>query len=157
MRTVFQRGKLAAQRHAAAQRDDLDVVFGARQPADFGGHLVGQLARGAEHQGLHGEAARVQIDQQRQGEGGGLAAAGLGLGNDVLAQQGGGQAGGLDGRHAQVAELLQVGQHGRRERQLAEIGGGGGVRGNSGHPRLSAHHASEGISSPPCRGSHRDA
>ena len=40
-------GALAAQRNAAAQRDHLDVVHGACQPADFNRHLVGQFARRA--------------------------------------------------------------------------------------------------------------
>jgi hypothetical protein len=56
VRAVLQAGDLAAQRHAAAQGHDLDVVLGARQAADLGGHLVGQLARGAQHQRLHGES-----------------------------------------------------------------------------------------------------
>jgi hypothetical protein len=50
VRAVLQRGTLAAQRNAAAQGDDLDVFLGARQAADFDGHLVGQFARGAQHQ-----------------------------------------------------------------------------------------------------------
>ena len=56
-----------------------------------GGDLVGQFARRAQHQRLHGEAPRVQVGQQRQREGGGLAAAGLGLRDQVLAQQRGGR------------------------------------------------------------------
>ena len=87
VRAVLQRRELAAQRHAAAQRHDLDVVLGTRQPADLGRHLVGQLARRAQHQRLHREAARVQVGQQRQRESRRLAAAGLGLRDDVLAQQ----------------------------------------------------------------------
>jgi ABC-type amino acid transport substrate-binding protein len=49
---------------AAAQRQHLDVVLGARQPADFLRDLVGQLARRAQHQRLHGKAARVELGQQ---------------------------------------------------------------------------------------------
>ena len=86
-------------------------------------HLVGQLARGAQHQRLHGEAARVQVGQQRQREGGGLAAAGLGLRDQVLAQQGRRQAGRLDGRHLVVAERCEVLQ-------------GGGGQGKSGEAVL---------------------
>ena len=58
VRAVLQARELPAQRHAAAERDHLDVVFGARQAPDLGRHLVGQLARRAQHQRLHGEAAR---------------------------------------------------------------------------------------------------
>ncbi len=82
---------LSAQRHATAQGHDLDVFFGPRQAADLGRHLVGQLARGAQHQGLHGEAAGVEVGQQGQGKRGGLAAAGAGLGDQVFAQQRGGR------------------------------------------------------------------
>jgi len=63
---------------------------------------------------------------QRQAKGGGLAAAGLGLGDQVFAGQRGGQAGGLNGGHAQVPQLLQDVQRGGVERQGVE-GLGGGV------------------------------
>ena len=132
VRAMLQAGQLRAHRRAAAQRQDLDVVFGAGQAAQFLGHLVGQFACRAQHQRLHREAARVQVGQQRQAEGGGLAAAGLGLGDQVMAGQRQRQAGGLDRRHRVVAQLLQVLQRGRRQRQAGE-GVGGGV-----HPRLSA-------------------
>jgi hypothetical protein len=97
-------------------------------------HLVGQLAGGAQHQGLHREAARVQIGQQRQREGGGLAAAGPGLGDQVAPGQAQRQAGGLDGRHPLIAQGLQIGQRGRRQRQLGKVAGsgGGGRRGGDG-------------------------
>ena len=49
---VFQRGDLRAEGHAAAQGQDLDVVFGTGQAADFLGDLVGQLTGRAHHQGL---------------------------------------------------------------------------------------------------------
>ena len=117
VRAVFQRGALAAQRYATAQGHHFDVVLRPRQTADFGAHLVGQFARGAQNQRLHRKPARVEFGQQRQGKCGGFAAAGLGLGDQVFACQCGGQAGGLDGRHFQVAELLQVGQGGRGQAQ----------------------------------------
>ncbi|MNY30145.1 hypothetical protein D3C86_1642340 [compost metagenome] len=123
----------------AAQRQHLDVLFRARQAADFLRHLVGQFARGAEHQRLHVEAACVEPMQQCQAEGSGLAAAGLGLRDQVLASQRQRQAGGLDRRHGVVAELRQRGEHCRRQRQIGERragrrpggggGGGGGVGG----------------------------
>jgi hypothetical protein len=111
VRAVFQRGDLVARGHAAIDGDDLDVVLRARQAADLGGDLVGQLARGAQHQGLDGKPARVQAVDHGQAEGSRLAAAGAGLGDQVLALQGQRQAGGLDGRHLRIAELLEVGQH----------------------------------------------
>jgi hypothetical protein len=105
---------------AAAQSDHLDVFLGARQAADFHGDLVSQLARGAQHHGLHRKPARVELGQQRQRKGGRLSAAGLGLGNQVLARQGDGQAGGLDGGHGRITQLLQVRQCGGREGKRGE-------------------------------------
>jgi hypothetical protein len=66
VRAMLQAQHLAAQRHAAAQGHDLDVFLGPRQAADLGSHLVGQFARGAQHQRLHGKAAGVQVGQQGQ-------------------------------------------------------------------------------------------
>ena len=108
VRAVFQRGALAAQRYAAAQGHHFDVVLRPRQTADFGAHLVGQFARGAQNQGLHRKPARIEPRQQSQCKGGGFAAAGLRLGNQVLSSQRRGQGGGLDRGHLQVTELLQV-------------------------------------------------
>ena len=114
VRAVFQRGALAAQRHTAAQGHHFDVVLRPRQAADFGAHLVGQFARGAQDQSLHRKPARVEPRQQGQRKGGGFAAAGLRLRNQVLPSQRRRQSGGLDGRHLQIAELLQVLQRLRR-------------------------------------------
>ena len=50
-------------------------------------HLVGQLARVAQHDGLHlALLVGLQLLQDGDGEHGGLAHAGLGLAQDVLAQ-----------------------------------------------------------------------
>jgi hypothetical protein len=122
VRAVFQAGGLAPQRHAAGQRDHLDVVLGARQPPDFGGDLVGQLARGAQHQRLRREPARIQPGQQRQRERRGLAAAGLGLGDQVAPGQCRRQAGRLDGRHLVVAEAAEVLQRGGSKGKGIETG-----------------------------------
>jgi hypothetical protein len=119
---------MCAQGDAAAQRHDLHVLLRARQAADLGRDLVGQLARRAQHHRLDGEATRVEVGQQGQREGGGLAAAGLGLRDQVVPEQRRRQAGGLDRRHPGVAELREVGERLRRERQRAEprrvVGGG---------------------------------
>ena len=120
MGAVFQAGDLRPHGAAAAQRQHLDVVGATRQAADFLAHLVGQFARRAEHQRLHRKAARIQPGQQAQRKRGRLAAAGLGLGDQVVAGQRQRQAGGLDRRHLQVAELFQVRQGGGRQRQLVE-------------------------------------
>jgi hypothetical protein len=126
MGAVLQTACLVAQARAANQRKDLDVVFKARQAADFLRDLIGQFARRAEHHGLHGKAARVEVGEQGQRKGRRLAAAGLGLSDQVVAGQRDRQAGGLNRRHRQVFELRQVGQHGGRQGQFAE-GLAGGV------------------------------
>jgi hypothetical protein len=64
MDAIFQAGRLVAQRRAADQRQHLDVVFKARQTADFLRHLIGQFARRAEHHGLHGKVLGVQLVEQ---------------------------------------------------------------------------------------------
>ncbi len=122
VRAVFQAGHLRAHRAAAHQRQHLDVVLGARQAADLLRHLIGQLARRAQHQRLHVKMAQVQIRQQRQREGRGLAATGLGLRDQVMTFQRDRQAGRLDRRHVEVAQLAQIRQHGGRQRQLIERG-----------------------------------
>jgi hypothetical protein len=47
--------------------------------------LLGQLAGGGEDEGLAGLDGGVDLLQDGDGEGGGLASAGLGLGDDVVA------------------------------------------------------------------------
>ena len=137
VRAVLQAVALRAQGCAAAKREDLDIGFGTGQATDFLRHLVGQFACRAQHHGLHGETARIQVGQQRQGKGRRLAAAGLGLGDQVVAGERDGQAGGLDRRHRQVFELFKRRLDARRQRQFVEratgrFGGGrrrrGGVR-----------------------------
>ncbi len=151
VRTMFQAGQLRAHRRAATQRQDLDVVFGARQASQLLRHLLGELTRRAKHQRLHREAPRIQVGQQRQAEGGGLAAAGLGLCDQVMPGQGERQAGGLDRRHRGVTQAGKVFQRGGRQRQAGERralrcgrcrqdGWGRGV-----HPRLSRHVARGGV------------
>jgi hypothetical protein len=55
-----------------------------------------------------------------KGERRSLAAAGLGLRDQIVPGQRDRQAGGLDRRHGVVAELFQIRQHGGRQRQLVE-------------------------------------
>jgi len=87
VRAVLQTVHLRAHGAAAAQRDHFDVVFEARQAADFLRHLLGQFARGAQHHGLHRKAARVEAGEQGQRERGGFAAAGLRLRDQVVPGQ----------------------------------------------------------------------
>ena len=133
VRAVLQARQLRPHGGPTTQGEHLDVVFGPRQASNLLGDLVGQFAGGAQHQGLHRQAPRVQVGQQRQAEGCGLAAAGLGLRDQVFAGQGQGQAGGLDRGHPGIAQLPQVGQHMGRQRQGREVQGRGGL-----HPRRRA-------------------
>ncbi len=125
VRAVLQRADLRTEGHAAAEGKDLDVVRGAGQAAQLLGHLIGQLAGRTEHQCLATEEAWIQRCQQGDAEGGGLAAAGLGLGDQVAALQHQRQAGGLDRGHLLVAEGFEVGQHGGCQRQAGKERGSG--------------------------------
>ena len=66
--------------------------------------------------------------QDAEGEGQRFAAAGVGLGDQVAALQDQRQALGLDGRHVDVAEALEVAQQRRRQWQGGEVSGGHGKR-----------------------------
>ena len=129
VRTMLERADLRAEGHAAAEGKHLDVVGSTGQAADFLGHLIGQFACRAQHHGLAAEIARVERVQQADAEGGGLAAAGLGLGDQVAALEHQRQAGGLDGRHLGIADGGEVGLHGGRNGQAGE--------GSSGHGKSS--------------------
>ena len=126
VRAVLQRADLRAEGHAAAQGQDLDVVFGAGQTTEFLGDLVGQLASRANDQRLATEEARIDRVQQADTEGGGLAAAGLGLGDQVHPLEDHRQALRLDRRHLGITEGVEVSQHGGGQRQSIKSGGDGG-------------------------------
>ena len=104
MGAMFQRAELGGEGDAAAEGQDLDVVGKAGQASQFLADLVGQFAGRAEHQRLHARGARLQVRQQADAEGGGLAAAGLGLGDHVLAGEDQRQGVGLNRRHFGIAE-----------------------------------------------------
>ena len=70
----------------------------------------------------------VEPAQHRQRKGGGLAAAGLGLGDEVVAGQRQRQAGSLDRRHREVFELLQVFEQCRGSGRVSKGRGGRGGR-----------------------------
>ena len=89
--------------------------------------LVGEFAGRAEHQRLAAEVARVDRVEQADAEGGGLAAAGLGLGNQVHALEHYRQALRLNRGHLGVTEGLEVRQHGGGKRQRRESGVGHGT------------------------------
>jgi len=84
-------------------------------------HLVGQLAGVAQHDGRHLALLGIQLLQHGQHEDRGLAHAGLGLAQDVHAQDGMGDALMLDCR-AGRATLRQVSQECRGLTQGVERG-----------------------------------
>ncbi len=136
--TVLQAHRLAAQGHAATQGDHFHVLAGTGQAADFLRDLVGQLARGAEDDGLNGGTGRaraLQAFNQRQAKGGGLTAAGAGLRDQVLPGQRQRQAGGLDGRHLGVAQLFEVLEGGGGQLKLVKANRSRGRRSCS-HPGI---------------------
>jgi len=120
MCTARQRFRLRAGGRAAAQGQDLDVGDQARQTAQFLRHLVSQFARGAHQQRLRRQPGGVQLLQHAQAKRRGLAAAGLGLRNDVAAFQNKRQALRLDGRHLLEPQALQVVEQGGQEGQGGE-------------------------------------
>jgi len=102
-------------------------VFGVQR--HLLGHLVGQLARGQQHEGAHrmargrgrGVFMRQHALQQRQGERGRLAGAGLGRAHHVLAGEHDRDGLLLDQRHGFVAHVGHGALQGFRQRY-------GGVR-----------------------------
>ena len=123
VRRVFQRGELRPERHAAGEREQLEVGHAGAEPAHLLGHLVGEFARGAQHQRLHARAAEVEAMQQGEAEGGGLAAAGGRLRDEVAAVEQAGQAARLHRRHVHVAQGLEALEQRGQQRQGGESGG----------------------------------
>jgi hypothetical protein len=117
---VLQARELVARRHAADDRQHFDVLLRPRKTPRLDRNLFRELARGAQHHGLDLEVALAQRGEHRQRECHGLAAAGIRLGNQVAAGQGDRQRGGLNGGHLDVAELRQIGDHGRRQWECVE-------------------------------------
>ncbi len=122
VRAVLQRADLRAERHAATEGQHLDVVFRARQTADFLGDLIRQFAGRAHDQCLATEEPRVDRVEQADTEGSGLAAAGLGLRDQVHALEDHRQALRLNRCHFGITKRLQVSQHGSGQRQRIESG-----------------------------------
>ena len=83
--------------------------------------LVGEFARGAQHQCLQADLRRIQAMEQPEPEGGGLAAAGRRLRDHIAAFEQCGQALRLDRRHLHVAECIQALEQRRIERQVGEF------------------------------------
>src|SRR5690606_39275050 len=92
------------------------------QGAQLAADLVGQLAGRAQHQRLAARFGRIQPLQQAQAEGGGLAAAGGGLRQQVAALEDRRQRLRLDRRGGGIAQGVQAGTQGGGKRQRGEIG-----------------------------------
>ena len=108
VRPVLERVAVGAHRHPAVQRDQLDVGRGARERSQLACDLIRKLTRRTDHQRLHLSHVGPEALEQGQAERGGLAAAGLGLRDQVLALQHRRQGSGLDRRHLRVPEADQV-------------------------------------------------
>ena len=78
---------------------------------------------GFQEEGLARQYLKINGEWKDQAKGCRFAAARLGLGNQVFAQQGRRQAGRLDGGHAAVPQLFEVVQDGRRQIERPEVVG----------------------------------
>ena len=116
-------GLLIAERDAADQERKVqlvvDAVF-AERLFDLGGELARRLQNeGARHAGA--SAAALEHRQHRQGEGGGLAGAGLGDAQDVAALQGVGNGLFLDRRRRVVARRFDGFEHFLAQAEFAKF------------------------------------
>ena len=98
LRAGVERAELPLVALAAVDRHLHQPLLEERQLAELLGHLHRQLARRAEHEHLHRAQFHVHLLDRRDGEGCGLARAGRGLADDILARQTMRDDGGLDGR-----------------------------------------------------------
>ena len=117
----FERCQLRTKRHAAGEHQQLHVGNAGGQLAQLLADLVCQFARGAQHQRLRTGQCRVELLQQAQPERGGLAAAGGRLGNHIQPLEDRRQALRLDRREGGVAQGIDAGGQGWRERQRGEF------------------------------------
>jgi hypothetical protein len=101
----------AAEHHGHLQRMRLGRCQVVGQPAQDFAHLGGQFARGHQDERAHpprrGGWRLLQALQQGQGEGGGLAGAGLGRAQDISAMQDGRNGLLLDGRGSRETQLAR--------------------------------------------------
>ena len=107
LRSLAQRLQLALDGLAAVDGHDPQLALVGAQALELLGDLDGQLAGRAEDQRLDMALLDIDLLQQRDAEGGGLAGAGLGLADDVAALAGGGDGQRLDGRGLLEAHFRQ--------------------------------------------------
>ncbi|MPN20599.1 hypothetical protein SDC9_167978 [bioreactor metagenome] len=82
--------------------------------------LQGELAGGGEHQCLRGLLVHVEVFEDRQREGGGLAGAGLRLADDIASGQQRGNGRHLNGRGGLIAEVSDRCEHRPGDAELLE-------------------------------------
>ncbi len=124
VRPAPQMAELEAHALAAVNGQDMKAGQMAGVALERLGHLDGQFAGGSQHQYLRLAVGQIQPLQQRQGEGGGLAGAGLRLADQVVAGEEMGDAGGLNRRWRFVADFLQGLQQRGRKRQFFKLSDG---------------------------------
>jgi hypothetical protein len=133
MGAALERAELRHIALATIDRQHVEAGDGARIFLECFGHLDRKLARRHQYQRLRRLLLDIDTRQDRQGEGGGLARAGLGLAQDVGAGQQCGDGGGLDRRGGFIAHCRDGLEDGVGEAQFRE--GDGARRGGSGHGR----------------------
>ena len=104
--TFFERRELAGVGHTAVDREHSDTAVLAEHGELFR-DLVGQLAGRQQHDCLDVRRRRIDRLDQRDAEGAGLAAAGMGLDHQVAALAHEGDRPRLDGRRCRPAQILQ--------------------------------------------------
>ena len=114
--------RLGPQPHAAVDRDHADVLVG-RQLLGLRGHLQRQLPGGGQHDPPHLPRAVLDPLQDRDGEGRGLARAGLAADQQVVAGQQLGDRLGLDLGRTGVLHLGQGLQEGLGQAQGGPVDG----------------------------------
>jgi len=119
---ALQGGHLAIHARAAVDGDRGDVAEDADAP-NLLGHLHAQLAGRGQHQGLDEATRRIDLLDDGDPEGGGLAGAGLRLADQVLAGSQGADGARLDLGRGGEAHLLDGSRDGDRQLDVAEAMG----------------------------------
>ncbi len=120
VRAALQARELRRVALAAVDRQHVEALDPRRVTLERLGHLDREFARRREHQGLRRAAPGDEATQHGQRESGGLAGAGLGLAQHVVAREEHGNGRGLDRRGRLVADLGQGLEHGGTQAQLGE-------------------------------------
>ena len=119
LRSAFQRADLAVHAGSAVDRHGLDVAE-LTDARDLVGDLDAELTRWREHQRLHVGGSRVDLFDDGNAEGGGLARPGLGLADEVSARSQGRYGSRLYLGWRRVAHALEGAGNGHRHFDIAE-------------------------------------